>query len=121
MESTGKDPFICPHCGQEMDICTIWHPRYGVIYDELEEIRRGKYEQKEKEAFGEEGNGRAIRVLLRRSTITVVQYVELSFLVNEAIIDAGIGMAKFNKEYYEGYMPKVGCPGCNNYTMECVE
>ena len=42
-------------------------------------------------------------------------------LVNEAIIDAGIGMAKFNKEYYEGYMPKVGCPGCNNYTMECVE
>ena len=42
-------------------------------------------------------------------------------LVNEAIIDAGIGMAKFNKEYYEGDMPKVGCPGCNNYTMECVE
>ena len=45
-------------------------------------------------------------------------------LVNEAIIDAGIRMAKFNKEYkeyYEGYMPKVGCPGCNNYTMECVK
>lgn len=61
MESTGNDPFICSHCGQEMDICTIWRPRYGVIYDELEEIRRGKYEQKEKEAFGEEGNGRAIR------------------------------------------------------------
>ncbi|MCF6158849.1 MAG: hypothetical protein E3K32_09815 [wastewater metagenome] len=20
-----------------------------------------------------------------------------------------------------GYIPKVGCPGCNNYTMECVE
>jgi len=61
MESTGNDPFICSHCGQEMDICTIWHPRYGVIYDELDEIRRGKYEQKEKESFGEEGNGRAIR------------------------------------------------------------
>jgi hypothetical protein len=42
-------------------------------------------------------------------------------LVNEAIIDAGIGMAQFNNEYHEGYMPKVGCPGCNNYTMECVE
>jgi len=41
--------------------------------------------------------------------------------VNEAIIDAGIGMAKFNNEYYKGYMPNVGCPGCNNYTMECVE
>jgi hypothetical protein len=42
-------------------------------------------------------------------------------LVNEAIIDAGIGMAKFKNEYYDGYIPKVGCPGCNNYTMECVE
>ena len=44
-----------------MDVCTIWHPRYGVIYDEFDEIRRGKYEQKEKEVFGEEGNGRAVR------------------------------------------------------------
>lgn len=41
-------------------------------------------------------------------------------LVNEAIIDAGIGMGKFHNEYYEGYMPQVGCPGCNNYTMEFV-
>ena len=36
----------------------------------------------------------------------------MELLVNEAVIDAGIGMAKFNNEYYEGYMPKVGCPGC---------
>ena len=26
---------------------------------------------------------------------------------NEAIIDAGIGMAKFHNEYYEGYMTKA--------------
>jgi len=42
-------------------------------------------------------------------------------LVNEAIIDAGIALARFNNEYYEGYMPKVGCPGCNGYTMECID
>jgi len=42
------------------------------------------------------------------------------FMINEAIVDAGIGMAKFHNEYYEGFMPKVGCPGCNNYTMEYV-
>lgn len=42
-------------------------------------------------------------------------------MVNEAIIDAGIGWAKFNNEYYPGYMPKVGCPGCNNYSMEYSE
>lgn len=26
----------------------------------------------------------------------------------------------YKNEYYEGYMPKVGCHGCNNYTMEYV-
>lgn len=45
----------------------------------------------------------------------------IELLVNEVVVDAGIGMAKFNKEYYKGYMPKIGCPGCDNYTMECIE
>ena len=42
-------------------------------------------------------------------------------LVNEAIIDVGIGMAKFQREYHAGFMPKGGCPGCHGYTMEYVE
>jgi hypothetical protein len=42
-------------------------------------------------------------------------------LVNEAIIDAGIGMAKFRQEYYQGFMPTIGCPACNGETMEYVE
>lgn len=42
-------------------------------------------------------------------------------LINEAIIDSEIGMAKFNNEYYPGYMPILGCPGCNKYSMEYVK
>jgi hypothetical protein len=42
-QSTGRDPLICPYCQAEMGIWKIWHPQYGVIYDELEVIRRGKY------------------------------------------------------------------------------
>ena len=42
-------------------------------------------------------------------------------LGNEAMIDAGIGMAKFQNEYYPGFMPKVGCPGCHGYPMEYVK
>jgi len=56
-ESTGKDPLICPNCGKEMDVWKIWHPKYGVVYDELEEMRRGKYETRKEEAFV---NGKAI-------------------------------------------------------------
>jgi Putative transposase/Transposase zinc-binding domain len=42
-QSTGRDPFICPHCQGEMVVWRIWHPTYGVIYDEGEVIKRGTY------------------------------------------------------------------------------
>jgi len=42
-QSTGRDPLICPHCRREMDIWRVWHPTYGVIYDEGEVIKRGTY------------------------------------------------------------------------------
>ncbi len=45
----------------------------------------------------------------------------MDLLVNEVIIDAGIGMAKFQNEYYEGFMPTIGCPGYNGETMAYVE
>ena len=43
-EVSGCDPMMCAHCGAEMDLFRIWHPKYGVIYDELENIKAGKYE-----------------------------------------------------------------------------
>jgi len=42
-QSTGRDPLRCPHCQHEMGVWRIWHPIYGVIHDELEAVRRGKY------------------------------------------------------------------------------
>ncbi len=42
-QSTGRDPFRCPHCQAEMEVWCIWHPTYGVIYDEGERIKRGTY------------------------------------------------------------------------------
>jgi hypothetical protein len=42
-QSTGRDPCICPHCQSEMGLWRIWHPTYGVIYDEGEVIKRGTY------------------------------------------------------------------------------
>ena len=46
-EMTGKDPLICENCGAEMTLLRICVPEYGVIYDELEEIKNGKYESVE--------------------------------------------------------------------------
>jgi putative transposase/transposase-like zinc-binding protein len=42
-QSTGRDPLRCPHCGGEMAVWQIWHPTYGVIYDEGQVIKRGTY------------------------------------------------------------------------------
>jgi Putative transposase len=42
-QSTGRDPLRCPSCHSDMGVWRIWHPTYGVIYDELEAIRRGQY------------------------------------------------------------------------------
>jgi hypothetical protein len=43
-KSTGRDPLLCPHCRSEMGLWRIWHPAYGVVYDEGERIERGTYE-----------------------------------------------------------------------------
>jgi hypothetical protein len=42
-QSSGRDPLRCPHCHQEMGLWKIWHPKYGVVYDEGEAIKKGKY------------------------------------------------------------------------------
>lgn len=42
-QSSGRDPLICPHCHHEMGLWKIWHPKYGVVYDELAAIKKGKY------------------------------------------------------------------------------
>ena len=45
-EVSGRDPFVCGKCGGEMILWQIWHPRYGIIYDELKEgEKRFKYSE----------------------------------------------------------------------------
>jgi hypothetical protein len=43
LASTGRDPLRCTRCGGEMMLWKVWHPRDGVIYNELHEIKRGRY------------------------------------------------------------------------------
>lgn len=51
-ESSGRDPLICPHCKHEMGVWKVWHPKYGVVYDELDAIRRGRYASTGRSASG---------------------------------------------------------------------
>jgi hypothetical protein len=44
IETSAKDPFICSRCGGELILWKIWHPSYGVIYDEEERVKAGYYE-----------------------------------------------------------------------------
>jgi len=45
METTARDPFIGSRCGGELILWKIWHPSYGVIYDEEERLKSGQYER----------------------------------------------------------------------------
>jgi hypothetical protein len=60
-QRTGRDPVRCPHCQRAMGLWRIWHPTYGVIYDELEAMRRGKDASQETRAPADGGAGRALR------------------------------------------------------------
>ena len=59
-QSTGRDPVRCPHCQAEMGVWKIWHPKYGVIYDELEAIKRGKYASQAPRAAPAGSSGRTV-------------------------------------------------------------
>src|SRR5262245_37479946 len=43
LASTGRDPLQCVRCGGEMMLWQVWHPRYGLVYDEVQTIKRGRY------------------------------------------------------------------------------
>jgi Putative transposase/Transposase zinc-binding domain len=59
-QSTGRDPLRCPYCQSDMEVWRIWHPTYGVIHDELEAIRRGKYASHAPRAAPTGGAGRTL-------------------------------------------------------------
>lgn len=59
-QSTGRDPWRCPHCHSDMGVWRIWHPTYGVIHEELEAIRRGKYASQAPRAAPTGGPGRTL-------------------------------------------------------------
>lgn len=38
IEISGHDPMICRYCGSEMELWKVYHPKYGFIYDYLENL-----------------------------------------------------------------------------------
>ena len=40
LEVSKKNPWICSFCGGEMRLWKIWHPDYGVLFDEYERIKK---------------------------------------------------------------------------------
>ncbi len=41
MQATlGRDPLVCPRCGTALWLWRLWHPRYGILYDELERMKQ---------------------------------------------------------------------------------
>ena len=59
-QSPGRAPLRCPYCHSDMGVWRIWHPRYGVIHDELEAMRRGMEASQETRAAPAGGDGRTV-------------------------------------------------------------
>lgn len=59
-EAFGSNPLKCPRCGREMELWTIWHPKYGVIWDFLKDgvITIEKKEETNQEDQAQKGRGR---------------------------------------------------------------
>ncbi|HLE05537.1 MAG TPA: transposase, partial [Anaerolineales bacterium] len=54
----GCDPQVCPKCGAEMWLWKIWHPKYGVLYDEGERLwqeAEAEHERRTLIPFGRSG------------------------------------------------------------------
>lgn len=115
-EMSGQDPLKCRHCGREMELWRIWHPRYGIIYDEWEKIKAGKYERTVESEDTPTGCGGYSLWPPPEEYNYRCSRCGCEVWVNEAIIDFDLGFAEF--EGREPAMPVLGCPGCNRETME---
>ncbi len=54
-----QDPLMCPRCGGDLWLWQVWHPQYGVVYDELERMKAGVYERVERPVCGGVDSDRA--------------------------------------------------------------
>ncbi len=60
MQATlGRDPLVCPRCGTALWLWRLWHPRYGILYDEWERLKRGGAISHERSPGAAPGSDRA--------------------------------------------------------------
>jgi hypothetical protein len=105
-QSTGRAPLRCLHRQRDMEVWCIWHPTDGVIYDELEAMRRGKYASQATRADPTRSLGKPFGPSPEEYRYRC-QVCSAEMLVNEVIIDVAIGAAKFHGESTGG-MPRLG-------------
>jgi hypothetical protein len=43
LEVSTDNPWLCKYCGNELMLWAIWHPKYGMLFDEYEKIKNGSY------------------------------------------------------------------------------
>ncbi len=51
-EISGTDPMRCQYCGSDMELMTIWHPKYGVLYEIFRTLKEVKIEQEKVDRGG---------------------------------------------------------------------
>jgi hypothetical protein len=70
-QSSGRAPVRCPYGQSDMQGWHIWHPAYGVIYDELEAMKRGTYASQAPRAAPTGSLGRTLRPTARGISLSL--------------------------------------------------
>ncbi len=79
LEVSNKNPWFCKYCGNEMILWEIWHPRYGVLFDEYEKIKNESYPPPVVDGgeSTDRGGGCTVRATPTKNTVIVIPNVSV--------------------------------------------
>ena len=71
LEVSTENPWFCKYCGNEMILWAIWHPKYGMLFDEYKKIKNESYgiytsPIVDEEETGDRGKGCPVRTTPER-------------------------------------------------------
>ncbi|GAB4258013.1 MAG: hypothetical protein Kow00111_03510 [Thermincola ferriacetica] len=106
----GENPIACPKCGNEMELWTIWDPKYGYLYDiskDGPEVKGNEQGNKRRDGLVRQS---AVR---RREPGEYYNYHCKRCKYEEGVPGFVVDEFAMGEDLKPGELPGVVCPKCN--------